>query len=454
MAYTSASPRPGTQWDVEIGYNETFLAPSQFILAPDIRAQIFDAYQENTIYDTLIHAGRTKRTKNTTFRHHEHDSIFHVHTVESVAGSAGAGNVAVYTLEEADHLATGTLSQIKVKDEVLVYTATGVIKGYVTATNKTSDTAHTVTVDPIDDTVDLVTASAAADRIGVFSSGASDGANMTAATSRLPVNFFNYVQIVDTKKLIGEGEASNESFVSPDGKPFYYNQLIVDGDLEQRMKTDNAFIFGERGTKTDPVTSKTAYFTGGLEWWADNEGYAEPYSGSFALSDLQNVCRNLSLERAPMKQWLLVGNELDMSIDDFVKGRLDNTAVDWAQMGIGSVADRKVDFGIDGFRYNGFSFMKQKLNVFNYLGLTGGFSASPYPYMGFSLPFDKFRDAKGEDMDTVCLRYKENDRGSRFMKFWSRDYKITSDDQADFNWKAEVGIQIALARHLNKIYKA
>ena len=446
MAYSNASPRPGTQWAVESEYTAAVVAPSTYLLKPDIRAEIFDAYQENMLYDTLVHSGRTKVTDNTTFRHFEHDSYFHVHTIESV--SAGTGNTATFTLEEADHLASGAYSQIKVKDEVIVYTADGPIKAYVTAKVGTSD-ANTVTVDPFDN-YDLGTA-VAGDRIGVFSSGASDGANMTSSSTRLPVDFYNYVQIIDTKKDIDEGESANKSWVKVKGKDYYYTQQVVDGDFEQRIKIDNAFIFGPRGTKTDPVTSKTAYFTGGLEYWADNEGYLEPYSTDFGLTDLQNVCRNLSLERAPKKQWMLVGNELNMSIDNFVKGRLDNTAVDWAKMGIGSVADRMIDFGVDGFRYDGFSFMKQEMPIFNYIGLTGGFSASPYPNMGFVLSWDKFRDAKGTDMDTVCLRYKQNDRGSRLNKFWERDYKIASDDQADFNWKSEVGIQIALARHINKI---
>ncbi len=447
------SPRVGTEWAVESGYTASFVAPSTYLLKPDIRAKIFDAYQENMLYDTLIHSGRTKVTDNTTYRHFEHDSYFHVHTVKSVSGSTG--NTAVVTLEDdpEDHLQSGALSQIKKKDAVLIFTAAdGVKHAYVTAYNKATPDAHTVTLDPFEN-YDLANL-AAGDRIGIYSSGASDGANMTESTSRLPVDFYNYVQIIDTKKDIDEGEAANKSWVEVNGKPYYYSQQVVDGDFEQRIKIDNAFIFGYRGTKTDPVTSKTAYFTGGLEYWADSEGYEEPYSTDFGLTDLQNVCRNLSLERAPSKQWFLVGNELDMSIDKFAKGYLDNTAINWAEMGMGSVANRMLDFGIDGFRYNGFSFMKQKLQIFNYIGLTGGFSASPYPDMGFVVSWDKFRDAKGEDMDTVCLRYKQNDRGSRLNKFWTRDYKITSDDQADFNWKSEVGIQIALARHINKVTKA
>jgi hypothetical protein len=145
---------------------------------------------------------------------------------------------------------------------------------------------------------------------------------------------------------------------------------------------------------------------------------------------------------------------LNYDIDDFVKGRLDNTAINWAAMGIGSAASRTVDFGIDGFRYGNFEFMKKKLAPFNYIGNTGGTSLSPYPTMGFTVPWDRITDAKGEEVDTICYRYKANDRGSRFMRFWERDEKITNTDQLEFNWKAEAGLQVALARHINKIYKA
>lgn len=452
--YSPTNVRPGTQWNVESSYTASFVSPTNYLLKPEVRNKIFQAYDERALYDFLIHSGRTKVTGNTTYRWLEHDSYFHTHTVESVAGSAGAGNAATFTLEEVDHLATGTLSEIKKKDLVIVYTASGARRGYVTATVKTADTAHTVTVNPVDSAIDLVTEGIAGSTIVVFSSAASDGANMTAPTSRLPVEFYGYVQIIDTQKKTNGGESANVSFVEVDGKPYYYHQLVQDGDMEQRMKFENAAIFGQRGSETDPVTSGTAYLTAGLEWYADNEGYAEPYSGSFGLADLQNVQKNLDLEKAPTKQLFLVGNQLGNDVDDFVKGRLDNTAIDWSKMGIGSVSDRMIDFGVDGFRYGNFIFMKKKFGPLNTLGLTGGISASPYPKMGFCVSWDRVTAANGEEEDTICLRYKQNDRGSRFMRYWDRDYKITNDDAYEFNWKGEMGLQNALARHTNKVYSA
>lgn len=456
MAYSTSSPRTGTQWDVVSDYTSSFVSPLTYLLKPEVRNKIFDAYREDTLFDLLIHSGRSKVTGNTTFRHFEHDSLFHIHTVESKSGTSGAGNAVVITLEEADHLQTGTLSQIKKKDLVIVYTAaSGAIKGYVTDKSTSTADAHTVTIKPIDTSVDLVTATAAADKIGIFSSGASDGAGMTDATSRLPVEFSNYVQIIDTAKKIDGSESANVSFVQVDGKPYYYSQMVVDGDLEQRMKIEGTFIFGHKGSLTDPVTSKTAYFTGGLEYWADTEGYLESYSSNFALADLQNVCKNLDLERAPEKQLLLVGNVLNYDIDDYVKGKLDNTAIDWSKMGVGNAAGRMIDFGVDGFRYANFTFMKKKFSPFNYIGATGGTTLSPYPTMGFTVPWERVVDPKtGDEVDSICYRYKQNDRGSRFMRFWERGEKITNTDQLEFNWKAEAGLQCALARHINKIKKA
>lgn len=458
MAYSVSSPRPGTKWGVQASYDATFVAPANYINKPEVRNRIFDAYNEQMLYDFLIHSNRHVVSKNTTFRWMEHDSMFHTHTVESKSGSAGAGNPVTITLEEGtggpqDHQASGTLSRPKKKDIVMVYTATGAFRGYVTATNKGTADAHTVTIQPVDATVDLVTATAAADKVTIISSAASDGAGMTLPTSRLPVEFYNYVQIIDTQKETDAGEAANESWVEVDGKPYFYHQLVVDGDFEQRAKIENAFIFGQRGTVTDPDTSKTAYLTGGLEWWQGQEGYDEQYSGSIGLTDLQNVCKNLDLERAPRKQLLLLGNNANIDIDEFVKGRLDNTAVDWTKMGIGSVAGRVADFGIDGFVYDNFYFMKKKFNLFNTLGITGGFSASPYPNMAFFIPWDRVRAENGEEMDTICLRYKQSDRQNRFMQFWTRDQKITNNDKFEFNYKSEVGIQFALSRHINRLYK-
>lgn len=449
-----SNPRPGTQWSVASPYTGSFVAPSTYLLDVEVRSQIFDAYDERTLYDFLIHSGRTKVSKNTTFRHFEWDVISHIHTIESVGGSAGAGNTAEYTLEEVDHLASGTLSQLKKKDLVLVYTATGVKKGYVVDKVSTTN-AHVIHVKPIDTTLDLVTASAAADTIAVFSGASSDGAGMTDPTSRLPVDFYNYIQITDTQKKTDTSESANVANVVVDGKPYFYSQLVIDGDLEHRRKIEGAGIFGQRGSLADPVeTSKTAYFTGGLEYWADNEGYAEPYSSAFGLADMKNVCKNLDLERASIKQLMLAGNNVNMDIDDLFKGQTDNTAINWAAMGIGNAASRVLDFGIDGFRYDNRIFMKKKFDVFNYLGMTAT-SASPYPNMAFTLPWDRVVNPSTQDEeDSICLRYKANDRGSLLNEFWERDQKLTNQYQYEFNWRSNFGFQFALARHINKIYKA
>lgn len=459
MANSVSSPRPGTKWAVASDYTASFVSPANYINKPEVRNEIFDAYDEQMLYDFLIHSNKTIKSKNTTYRWMEHDSYFHTHTVESKSGSAGANNPVTITLEEGtgaptDHQSSGTLSAPRKKNIVMVYTATGAFRGYVTAVDKSVADAHTVTIKPVDATVDLVTATAAGDKVTVISSAASDGAGMTDPMSRLPVEFFNYVQIVDTQKKTDAGEAANESWVEVDGKPYFYHQLVVDGDFEQRAKLENAFIFGQRGTQTDPDTNKTAYLTGGMEWSQQQEGYDEPYSGSVGLADIQNVCRNLDLEKAGSKQLMLTGNNANIDIDEFVKGRLDNTAVDWTKMGLGSAAGRVADFGIDGFVYDNFYFMKKKFNLFNALGITGGFTASPYPNMVFSLTWDRFRDAgTGKDSDTVCLRFKQSDRENRFMQFWTRDKKVTNDDKFEFNYKAEAGLQIALARHINRLYK-
>jgi hypothetical protein len=440
-----------TQWNVQTEYNSTFVAPSQYLLEPEVRKNIFDAYREDTLFDFLVHSNRTEVSKSRTYRWHEHDYMFHIHTVESFTGT-GAGVPIVVTLEEADHLQTGTLSEPKLKDQVIVYTTTGPIQGYVIAVSKGVADAHVVTIDPIDDTVNLGSLTTIADKIAIMSSAASDGAAMTLPTSRLPVDYFNYVQIIDTQKTVDGQESAQQSFVMVDGKPYYYNQMVVDGDLEQRLKIDYTGLLGRRGSKADPVTSKTAYFNGGIEWSIDTDGYSEPYAGAFGLTDLQNICKNLDIERAPNKQLFLTGNNIDRDVDDFVKGRLDNTAVNWAEMGVGSAASRMIDFGIDGFRYNGRVFMKQKLSALNYGGITGT-ATSPYPDMAFVLPWDRAVDANG-DKDSISLRYLQNDKGSRFMRFWTRDEKITNTDQFEFNWKSEMGIQFVGARHANKAYKA
>ena len=79
-----------TQWNVASTYDSAFVAPSTYLLDTEVRKDIFDAYQEDTLFDFLVHSNRTEVSKERVFRWFEHDYLFHLHTIESFTGS-GAG---------------------------------------------------------------------------------------------------------------------------------------------------------------------------------------------------------------------------------------------------------------------------------------------------------------------------------------------------------------------------
>lgn len=440
---------------VEANYNATYVAPST-INEPQIRRTIFPRYNERTLPNFLIHSGRKEKVGNTKFEWPEMDFLRSYVEVESKAGSAGAGNAVTVTVKDANHQDSGKLSPIKKKDQILIYTASGPIQAWVTAVDKSVDNTHTFTAKPIDDTVDLVTAVAANNFVTVLSNAKGDGTGQNTSMARKPLTFFNYTQIFSTQYLTNGSESANRSYFDIKGKPYYYLQGVEDAENDHMLSMEYAFILGQRGTKVDPDNSETVYFTGGMDYHIDTYGIDEPYTTTFGLTDLQNMAKALDAERASAEHLFLVGTNLNMDIDNFAKGVLDNTAIDYSKWGNGNANLRQIDLGFDAFRYGNFTFHKFKFDALNYKPVTG-ITNSPYPNTGYTIPMDKVKNTSGsgpEYLDTISLVYKGNDKGDRFMQSWERNVKITNNDQLEFNHLSEAGLRFIGANSAIKVTKS
>lgn len=436
-----------------------YIAPNSVYDKRDIYQKIFNRHREETLFDYLIHSNRRMVTDNTTFNWFEDDFLFSSITVGSKAGTLGAGNPVTITISSVSHQEAGTLSPGKPKDQVIVYTATGNIQGYVTAKNTGTPNAHTLTIYPIDPSVNLVAAVAASgDLIGIMSNGNADGAGMVGSSVRKPLTFSNKTQIIKENYTVFGSEAANKVTFRHKGKEYFTYKGADDADLRHRLKIEYALMIGGGGIFTsarggDPDNAGDVNFTTGLEGFADTYGNTEPYASTFGETDLDNIIKYLDGQRAGKDHLLLAAVNLNLSIDSFAKGIFDQGAIDHGQWGNGNNNMRYVDFGFDYIRKGNFVFHKMKADSLNYKPITG-VTGSPYPDMGFTIPLMKVKNPSKNgpaEYDSIGIRYKAWDKENRFQKSWVRDENLTNLDQIEFNNKSEVGLMVPCSNMINKI---
>ena len=445
---------------VEGSLNEAYLAPNTFLNKRDVRKKIFPRYNEQNLFDWAQFTGRTKETDNTRFNWFEKGYLYGYGEVLSSSATAyTAGTKVTIVLKTASHQESGTKSAGKKWDSVMI----AGVRGWVQATNKGTPNAHTYTIKPVKSTDNITGGSlnALANAFVVFySTAAADGTSQPESMVNKPDLFYNYTQIIKTKYEVFGSASANKTEVQVGGKPFYYLEGVQDSANKHKLDIMFAMFFGERydGSLTDDdASAEPVYTTGGIDATIRDFGNVTTYT-TFDFAKLQAIEKILSKERAPMEMMWLNGVNLDMEIDNVVKGKLDNNGMNYAAFGKANAQERAVDFGYDSFRFSKRTYHKKAEDFLNYAPVTG-YTAAPWPDNGYILPIDRIANPKpsgsggDEEMDTVCLRYKRNDKESRFEKHWTRDINVTNVDRLEFNHMSECGLQFACLNQAIKISK-
>jgi hypothetical protein len=439
------------------GPDGVILAPGDFLLEREIRSQIFDKYEEDTMFDYLMATKRYEISKGTgRIDWFEHDPLLRIATVESATGT-GAGAVVAVVLEEADHLfgasaTTGTRSPFQKNDVVIVHTSAGPIHAQVNDVDTSSNGAHVIDLDPIDDADDLGDVIAAADKIQFVSRGAADGTGQPTSSFRVPVQYTNYMQIFKERFTVTGSESANKSTVQLDGKNFYYHQGVMDADLRLRLLIDYQLLLGKPGTKPDATdASKTVRYTESIDSVIEDRGNEfVAASGDFiSQTELAEITEIMRQEDNPVENLLFVGQAASNEWDDVFGGYVDQGGIVYNQWGGGSSDLRAIDLGFDSVRYGGFVFHKKNLKAFDYKGATAGLGYSKW---GFLLPLDAIPVSGGEKL---TLMTKANDMNGRIMRYHQKDqFEIDGVDAYNFDMLTEFGSRFACANQYWKIVGA
>lgn len=431
-----------------------YLAPNTFLNKRDIRKKIFKRYNEKNLFDFLFFTDRKKVTNTDVFRWAEFGYLYSTAKITSATGG-GAGTAAVITVTRPNTEPDYTLAQGKKGDLVMI----NGVRGYIESVSKTNGASGTYvyTVKPQLSTGDFVPSGGVigdiADDLMIFYSNAhSDGSDQPESMTRLPDWFSNQVQIFKTRFIADGSVSANKAEVEVGGKPYFYLQGVEDAANKHNLDQEFAWLLGEMSDNlTDPVTGKPVLTTRGIEKFVEDFGNSLPYT-TVDFAKLKELEKLLSKEHAASTMMMLNGVNFNLDLMDLVKGKLDNSGIDYASFGKGMSKDRMVDFGFDGFRYNRQYIMKE-CEALNYGPVTGT-TGSPYPDMSFVIPLDRIKSPSGEVNDTICLRYKENDRQNRFVKHWTRDQTVTNIDQFEFNHQSENGLMMVGLNQFVKLYKS
>jgi hypothetical protein len=448
---------------VEGVLNAGYIASNTFINKRDIRKKIFPRYNEQNLFDFMHITDRTKETDNTLFNWHELGYLYGYAQVLSYTGGAAPGVAVVVTITVASHQEAGTKSSGKQWDLVLL----GGIRGWVQTKNATVPNAHVYTIKPVRSTDTFPASPALANKvIAFFSTAKADGTGQAGSMVRKPDRFYNTTQIISTQFMAYGSESANKAEVEINGKPYFYLQGEEDAATKHNTDMNFAFVLGEGTDATTPLVDtdnagEVVNTTKGMEAFIRDFGNNVQWT-TIDLAFMQGIEKILNRERAPVEMLMINGVNIDVLFDQFVNSEVGQSGIRYDQFGNGNAAARAVDFGFNSFRFSKHIYHKQCADFMNYSPVTGNAVTgqnSPYPDMSLVGPLDKVANPKpvgaldDDYIDTLCCRFKRNDRQNRFIKHWTRDVTITNQDRIEFNYLSDVGLMMARLNQWIRIFK-
>lgn len=415
----------------------TFASLTNILQREEILNEAPDRFMTEGLFDFCNFTGRSMVSKQTEYKWMEEDALRQICVVESVAGADSAGSVATVTLEEASHSNSGAISPILEGQEIVIYTATGLIYTRIRSVNKSVADAHTFTCQK--DGVNIVGALAQGDIIGILSASFADGTGQPGSQASLPLEFSNYLQIIKSKIESDGSERANVQELMVEGRPRYV--IMQEKKLKQDhdMKVDYAMLLGQKSTEPD-ANSKTVYKTGGLDWFGRTYGTAETWDGSLTKAELVDYERTLTNQHVKGEVFFLMGSELGFEVNGVLNSEQQNTGINYSAFGSGDAKKRSVDLGFDAYKLNDITFHKKIVGALNNPGVTQ-FTDSPFPSKGYIIPADKYVGKDGNEKFKMMARHKESDKENRKYKVWERGQTITNVDQWELNMQSEVGFQ-------------
>lgn len=381
---------------------ENYVSSVTFLHDREIYHKLYNRYHEETIIDFFEQTGRMKPATETTFHHFEKDYIYQNIKIANVSGTPGAGNDVTITLHSSNHNSGRSFPMVTM---LALFKNDAV--GYVIKKDIGNSTAHTITIRPVDNTIDVVAAASTGDLLSFISNAHAEGSGQPGGLISKPIKFQGHHQIFkQTYRVTGTEMTNKIEFKTSNGKMYWMYEGENDTFLKFKSDVSLGLLFNQESKGLTDAEGRDIRVTKGLMQWVRQEGniYPAPIS---ALSKIDDIIKILDKNRGSKENLWLPGINQDIDIDNVLLDKMVNGAIQYNTFGKGKAKQKAIDLGFNSFRKGSYSFHKKLITEFNHPNITGAQGYS-YPNKGLIIPTDSGRDVKtGKKIDSICCRYKK-----------------------------------------------
>ena len=266
-----------------------------------------------------------------------------------------------------------------------------------------------------------------------------------------------YMIIKEAYKVTGS-QATNIGWVEV--APGDY-RWFMKGEMDTRQrfmdKRELMMLLGQKVTATATAMTSSAGAGDGSEGYFDaieNRGLVSSTRIS-ALSDLDDVIKELDKQGAGPEYAVYVNREQDFNFDDLIAAGIGSSLTSGVATQFGAFnnsVDMAVALGFKSFSRGGYTFHKHSWKLLNDPTQLGGANVSPFA--GVMIPLSTVVDAKtGDRNPSLEINYKASNGYSREMEHWLTGSILgatnATSDLVQFNYRSEVALVTRAAnRHV------
>lgn len=424
------------------------------IYKPEKMNVLFNRYgDQGASYFQLIRSmGFEKEVSLDTYGHYEENRIHEICIVRSNVGQPSVGADITFILH-TDNMDANNQFYVRKWDIILFPNE---VTGSVTTVNVSTPADPTITC-KLNDNTEQFPALTAGDQLVIFTNAFSEGSGQPQGAIRGTWEYTNDCQIIKETIGVTGSEMTNQTWfdVTSAGTkiPAYYHLGQVDIDYRTALRIDGALLWSKRSVNTalvDSVTGRRIKTTEGLIPYIRRVGNEQTYtSGSFAVSEFDEMDRTLDREHAGNYILGLVGIQLHQDIENALVSYFANTNITFARQTTNEVLFNNNESLAASVNFK-YLVKSERTFLFKRMGVLSNpklYGATGYegPKLGVFMPINKKKDpVSGNMVESIGVRYKGLGKYNRKMEVWQvggagEGIKVTDIDSRNTYQRCHMG---------------
>tara|TARA_R110000822_G_scaffold78394_3_gene187798 strand:+ start:9579 stop:10970 length:1392 start_codon:yes stop_codon:yes gene_type:complete len=334
------------------------------------------------IQELLRQLGQTKEVKGNVYSHFEQD--WRDEIIRVTASYTAAGATATFTVDSsynfsyptAGSIYTSSTTSYAVTPRVGDVLEMSEVPVRVTAVTVGATSTFAVVCTQTGDTIPSGLASVEIFKIGRME---AEGGSTPENTETRDLKYENKIGIIaEGYKSTGTSMIQEGVVNATNGKPYYFEQGIIDTRFKFEDTCDSVLFTGKKITSTNAAFSNINA-TEGLIPFIRNYGNEETYSvGAFSLTDIENMSLTLGKYQGAEDNMLITSQALQIEIDNLLR-------TSPGLLAGGVTYDKLADFGFKAMTYGGVTYNFKTLRAFSNIKNFGS-ADSVYKSMGLVIP--------------------------------------------------------------------